>query len=127
MYLFKLSWTVLSQHQLTESARYACTHDERFQRLSCPQSQFAEVDVERGALTRGEMDAAVPVIIRSTRQCYTARQEDIDNRSVSRRHDDMRQRGLASPDGGDVLALTFAYPVAKRDWAEQRHLKRFIN
>jgi len=27
----------------------------------------------------------------------------------------MRRRGLASPDDGDALALTFAYPVAKRD------------
>jgi hypothetical protein len=26
--------------------------------------------------------------------------------------DDMRKRGLASPDDGDALALTFAYPVA---------------
>src|SRR5258708_5870232 len=58
------------------------------------------VNIERGTLTRGEMNAAVPAIIRSTGQCYTARQEDIDNRSVSRRHDDMRRRGLASPDDG---------------------------
>jgi len=28
----------------------------------------------------------------------------------------MRRRGLASPDDGDALALTFAYPVAKKDW-----------
>jgi hypothetical protein len=28
------------------------------------------------------------------------------------RKDDMRKRGLASPDDGDALALTFAYPVA---------------
>jgi hypothetical protein len=44
-----------------------------------------------------------------------------------------RWRGLASPDDGDALALTFAYPVAKRDWAEGRRfeegllrLKRWI-
>jgi hypothetical protein len=36
------------------------------------------------------------------------------------RKDDMRRRGLASPDDGDALAFTFAYPVAKRDWAEER-------
>jgi len=43
----------------------------------------------------------------------------------------MRRRGLASPDDGD--ALTFAYPVARRDWAEERRfeeglqkLKRWI-
>ncbi len=27
------------------------------------------------------------------------------------RKDDMKRRGLASPDNGDALALTFAYPV----------------
>jgi hypothetical protein len=36
------------------------------------------------------------------------------------RKDDMRRRGLASPDDGDALALTFAYLVAERDWAEER-------
>jgi hypothetical protein len=30
------------------------------------------------------------------------------------RKDDMRKRGLASPDDGDALALTFAYPVERR-------------
>jgi hypothetical protein len=34
-----------------------------------------------------------------------------------------RRRGLASPDGGDALALTFAYPVAKRDRAEERRFE----
>jgi hypothetical protein len=41
------------------------------------------------------------------------------------------RRGLASH--GDAPALTFAYPVAKRDWAEERRfdealqrLKRWI-
>jgi hypothetical protein len=28
------------------------------------------------------------------------------------RKEDMKKRGLASPDNGDALALTFAYPVA---------------
>jgi hypothetical protein len=32
----------------------------------------------------------------------------------------MRRCGLASADDGDGLALTFAYPVAQRDWAEER-------
>jgi hypothetical protein len=35
----------------------------------------------------------------------------------------MRRRGLASPDDGDALALTFAYPVAKKDWAEERRFE----
>ena len=33
--------------------------------------------------------------------------------------DDMRRRGLASPDDGDALALTFAYPVERRNWQEE--------
>jgi len=32
----------------------------------------------------------------------------------------MRKCGLASLDDGDALTLTFAYPVVKRDWAEER-------
>jgi hypothetical protein len=36
----------------------------------------------------------------------------------------MKRRGLASPDDGDALALTFAYPVAKKDWAEERRFER---
>jgi hypothetical protein len=39
------------------------------------------------------------------------------------RKDDMRRSGLASPDDGDALALTFAYPMAKRDWAEERRFE----
>ncbi len=39
------------------------------------------------------------------------------------RKDDMRRRGLASPDDGDALALTFALPVAKRDWAQERRFE----
>ncbi len=35
------------------------------------------------------------------------------------RKDDMRKRGLASPDDGDALALTFAYPVERRNWQEE--------
>ena len=35
----------------------------------------------------------------------------------------MRKRGLASPDDGDALALTFAHPAAKRDWAEERRFE----
>jgi hypothetical protein len=42
------------------------------------------------------------------------------------RKDDMRRRGLASPDDGDALVLTFAYPVAKRDWAEERRFEEAL-
>ncbi|MBY0319312.1 MAG: hypothetical protein K2X72_11355 [Reyranella sp.] len=37
--------------------------------------------------------------------------------------DDMRRRGLASPDDGDALALTFVYLVFKTDWAEERRIE----
>ena len=43
------------------------------------------------------------------------------------RKDDMRNRGLASPDFGDPLALTFAYPVLKRDWGEERRIEEKLN
>ncbi len=43
------------------------------------------------------------------------------------RKDDMRRRGLASPDDGDALALTFAYPVTKRDWAEERRFQEGLD
>ena len=42
------------------------------------------------------------------------------------RKDDMRRRGLASPDDGDALALTFARPVAKFDYAEERRIEEGI-
>ena len=40
-----------------------------------------------------------------------------------------REDRQVSPDDGDALALTFAYPVAKRDWTEERRfeeVKRWI-
>jgi hypothetical protein len=48
---------------------------------------------------------------------------DASNAILLERKDDMRKRGLASPDDGDALALTFAYPVAIRDWAEERRFE----
>src|SRR5262245_33084859 len=42
------------------------------------------------------------------------------------RKDDMRRRGLASPDDGDALALTFARPVARRDWREERTYEELL-
>jgi hypothetical protein len=39
------------------------------------------------------------------------------------RKDDMRKRGLASPNDGDALALTFAYPVARRNWEDERRIQ----
>ena len=48
---------------------------------------------------------------------------DASDAILLERKDDMRKRGLASPDDGDALALTFAYPVARRDWAEERRVR----
>jgi len=36
---------------------------------------------------------------------------------------DMRKRGLASPDDGDALALTFAYPVGRRNSQEELRIQ----
>src|SRR5262249_3704164 len=40
---------------------------------------------------------------------------DASDALLLERKDDMRRRGLASPDDGDALALSFAHPVSKRD------------
>jgi hypothetical protein len=34
---------------------------------------------------------------------------------------DMKARGLASPDAADALAVTFAFPVAHREYKEPTH------
>jgi hypothetical protein len=40
---------------------------------------------------------------------------DANNAILLEKKDDMKKRGLASPDDGDALALTFAMPVARRN------------
>lgn len=45
---------------------------------------------------------------------------DKDGRLVLEKKEDMKKRGLASPDDGDALALTFADPVARKDMATAR-------
>ena len=50
---------------------------------------------------------------------------DKDGRIQLEKKDDMKKRGLASPDNGDALALTFAAPVARTDLkASQNYLNR---
>jgi hypothetical protein len=51
---------------------------------------------------------------------------DASDAILLERKDDMKRRGLASPDDGDALALTFAYPVAQRSEAEERRLEELI-
>ncbi|HEX9328734.1 MAG TPA: hypothetical protein VF915_19575, partial [Reyranella sp.] len=48
---------------------------------------------------------------------------DASDAILLERKDDMRKRGLASPDDGDALALTFAYPVFPRDWAKESRIE----
>jgi hypothetical protein len=48
---------------------------------------------------------------------------DTSDAILLERKGDMRRRGPTSSDDGDALALTFAYPVAKRDWAEERRFE----
>lgn len=40
---------------------------------------------------------------------------DVNNAILLEKKDDMKKRGLASPDDGDAFALTFAMPVARRN------------
>jgi len=44
----------------------------------------------------------------------------IHNEILLEKKDDMKKRGLASPDAGDALALTFAYPVAQQEGGHAR-------
>lgn len=48
---------------------------------------------------------------------------DKQHRYLLESKDDMRKRGLSSPDDGDALAVTFAFPVSRRD----RRTSRFGN
>lgn len=45
---------------------------------------------------------------------------DVSNRLKIEKKEDMKSRGLASPDTADALALTFAFPVATADAAAPR-------
>jgi hypothetical protein len=49
---------------------------------------------------------------------------DNTNRIQLERKDDMKKRGLASPDDGDTLSLTFAQPIGRRD---VERVKRKVN
>lgn len=49
---------------------------------------------------------------------------DKDMRMILEKKEDMKKRGLASPDDGDALALTFAEPVARLDLAAALHKGR---
>lgn len=53
--------------------------------------------------------------------------QGIGDRIILERKEDMRSRGLASPDCADALALTFAYPVAVEgdyEFRRMRHVAR---
>jgi hypothetical protein len=40
---------------------------------------------------------------------------------------EMRSRGLASPDAGDALAVTFAFPVANREYTDRKPPVRLLS
>jgi hypothetical protein len=46
---------------------------------------------------------------------YGYKMRDGQDAILLERKEDMKKRGLSSPDDGDALALTFAYPVAPSD------------
>jgi hypothetical protein len=46
---------------------------------------------------------------------------DANNAILLEKKEEIRKRGLPSPDRGDALALTFAYPVMKRGYDEEWH------
>jgi hypothetical protein len=52
---------------------------------------------------------------------------DAANALQLERKQDMRRRGLASPDDGDALALTFAYPVVQRSEVADHRTEELIN
>ena len=45
---------------------------------------------------------------------------DVSNRLQLESKDDMKSRGIPSPDTADALSLTFAHPVASGDLKEAR-------
>ena len=45
---------------------------------------------------------------------------DLESRIILEKKEDMKKRGLASPDDGDALALTFAAPVQRTDMRTSR-------
>lgn len=51
---------------------------------------------------------------------------DANNAILLEKKDDMKKRGLASPDDGDALALTFAMPVARRNVEDNRRYEEKI-
>jgi hypothetical protein len=48
--------------------------------------------------------------------CGPGYKYDSLTRLALEKKEDMRRRGVASPDGGDAVALTFAEPVAPDNW-----------
>jgi hypothetical protein len=52
---------------------------------------------------------------------------DANNAILLEKKEDMKRRGLPSPDRADALALTFAYPVMVPDWEEEDDDRRSVN
>jgi len=69
----------------------------------------------RDWLPRGFIDNSPQLIADLTSVEYGYTFRDGREAIILEKKEDMRRRGLASPDNGDALALTFAYPVQKSD------------
>jgi hypothetical protein len=52
---------------------------------------------------------------------------DANNAILLEKKEEMKRRGLPSPDRADALALTFAYPVMVQDWEEEDDDRRSVN
>lgn len=52
---------------------------------------------------------------------------DANNAILLEKKEDMKRRGLPSPDRADALALTFAYPVMVPEWEEEDDDRRTVN
>jgi hypothetical protein len=48
---------------------------------------------------------------------------DANNAILLEKKDDMKKRGLASPDDGDAFALTFAMPVARKVVGDDKRIE----
>ena len=72
-------------------------------------------------LLRGSIDRETQLEMDLVGPAY---KHDSRDRVVLEAKEDMKKRGLASPDSGDALALTFAQPVALRAESQDRRERR---
>jgi hypothetical protein len=72
----------------------------------------------RGWLEHGAIDDSPQLEIDLTDPQYHHNSQD---ELILESKEDMKKRGLDSPDSGDALALTFAQPVEPREDQQEKH------